>query len=564
MTGRAAISGIGAGPDRTLGLVVTAVLAGVMALPVLVSGFVAVDWTDAAERAVVGIAEALVVAVWWARGHGLPRARGRWVPVGIVAWLAASVVSTAAAAVPAAAVVRTAEWVLHVAFGTVLWAEMQRSPEVRRAWLYAAAGGFAFVLAAAFVGKLADLSGTGRDWNYGFPLVLRLRLIGIYGLVALCVGAASSLGGNRRRVGRLDLALLMLGWTGVWWSGSRSALGAALVATVLLAVAARGRRLQWGLAMGIAAALGALAAEVVSVGTEGGIGYLLLRADPTGNAEDFTSGRTDLWRTTLEAVGPHPWLGLGPDGLFGVLLPLRLSHPHNAILQAVGEWGLVGAVPFVAVLGAMVFCGAASVLGPTDDLQVDRRLAGVWLVALAATAMLDGVTYEPGFCLLGSFAAAVVYLPRGGGWAGRATRESRWRRGIGVAALAGALVMGLHLGALRAVYGPGTPSPTSARVAFVRAFPSPPVLREVVWWGKAWARSHPEAALDLADWGRRRSRTPWEFDRLEADVRLMLGDESGAWAAADRAERALDHSRRYWGLPNREVDAEGANRTPGG
>lgn len=526
---------------------VATVLTLVMVLPQIVSGLVPVDWTDAAERSVVGLAEAGAVFLWlttWRRP--IPAAPHPAIPVLVVLWLSASVLATVVAVAPAAALVRTAEWMLHVAFAIAAWDGMRRVPESRAVHLNAAAAGFVLVILWSLWGKLQDPTGSARDWSYAFPFVLRSRLVGIYGLIAICVAGRHFLRRGTTGIGPWPIILTLLGWTAVWWSGSRGAAGAGVIAVVVLAACARRRSAFLGVTV-VASALAALASIWLAVGMDGGVLTILGRTLSGGDASAFTSGRAELWRTTIEAWREHPWLGLGPDGLWSVLAPWRLSHPHNTVLQALGEWGLVGALPFLALVATLAAWGLFSLRAEADeDLRADVVVAWTYLLAWGGASMLDGLLYKPAFSLLAAFAAAVVCVPAGP-WrsADRRVRPGVWRWALSGGAALASVVLLVHLVVLRAVYAPGTPEPDSLRVRLVRTFPSPPILREVVWWGQDWVGSDPEAALDLAAWGQRHARTPWEFDRLEGDTWLQIGDEEMAAVAYARAERTVAELLRH-------------------
>jgi O-antigen ligase len=124
------------------------------------------------------------------------------------------------------------------------------------------------------------------------------------------------------------------------------------------------------------------AAQVRSVVLKVGLAFTLLLAIVVGvtliggessvtrfvdsvNASDPTTGRTQIWKTTLEIIGAHPVAGAGL-GAYGVAYTRfdprnginRPEQAHNDYLQVLADAGIVGAVFglfFIAALFRMGF-----------------------------------------------------------------------------------------------------------------------------------------------------------------------------------------------------------------
>ena len=145
-------------------------------------------------------------------------------------------------------------------------------------------------------------------------------------------------------------------------------------------VAARTRHIVLRVGLGLAL----LMAIVVGVSLIGGESSLSRFMDSV-NASDPTTGRTQVWRVTLNVIKSHPVIGVGL-GAYGVAYTpfdphngvSRAEQAHNDYLQVLADAGIIGAILglfFVVSLFRMAF-------KQRQSLDVFRR--GVATGALAA------------------------------------------------------------------------------------------------------------------------------------------------------------------------------------
>jgi O-antigen ligase len=124
--------------------------------------------------------------------------------------------------------------------------------------------------------------------------------------------------------------------------------------------------------------------------------YLVSSADTSTTS---TGTRLGLWRDAFTFIGRQPLLGVGP-GQYASLNPDPVAHPifyaHNVILDVAVEFGVLGAVAFVALFAAAI--------GAAWRRQAD--LGAALLVAYLAAGLFDDVLYFPrnGFVLAAAFA----------------------------------------------------------------------------------------------------------------------------------------------------------------
>lgn len=198
-----------------------------------------------------------------------------------------------------------------------------------------------------------------------------------------------------RRAVVLGLAAALLA-TACAMSMSRGAWIAAVVALLGLAVCepvTRRAIAAVGLALG-ATCMAALAVPA-SMPVLGVLGARIrsLR-DPTQNQYDE---RPLTWAEALRLAGEHPWLGVGPGGFqdatsssASALSANPPDHPHNLVLTALADRGVIGAaLAVVVVVGCIVAARRQLLLAPRLDAaaRTARTRSVAVLAGLAAIAV---------------------------------------------------------------------------------------------------------------------------------------------------------------------------------
>lgn len=131
-------------------------------------------------------------------------------------------------------------------------------------------------------------------------------------------------------------------------------------------------------------------------------------------ADQFTSGRVVIWQRALQGIAEAPLFGLGPSGYFFLEnRPSVYDHTHNFIIEFLVEWGIVGALLLLSILGSLAVYGlrflqAAFVAG-------DAGWVSAASVALLMTlnGLVDGVYFIllPSFIVATAFAAFPFLTP---------------------------------------------------------------------------------------------------------------------------------------------------------
>jgi O-antigen ligase len=117
----------------------------------------------------------------------------------------------------------------------------------------------------------------------------------------------------------------------------------------------------------------------------GGGESLIRGAGLSGGTGDFTSGRTQIWQTTIQVLRDHPLLGVGLDSL-GVAYTkydtasgfFRVEQAHNDYLQILTDAGIPGILCIIAFLYLLFSRGIKLISGSGSAL---RRSVGVGALA---------------------------------------------------------------------------------------------------------------------------------------------------------------------------------------
>ena len=123
-----------------------------------------------------------------------------------------------------------------------------------------------------------------------------------------------------------------------------------------------------------------------------------------------TTGRTWLWKQSLEYARDNPVLGIGPMN-FACLGPEgRVGRPHNLAMQIVSEWG-IPALGILLSLGVLLALRLFHLLRNCKDPdQPEATLSALLVCGILSALMLcavDGVFITPA----SQIAASLV-----GGW----------------------------------------------------------------------------------------------------------------------------------------------------
>jgi len=213
--------------------------------------------------------------------------------------------------------------------------------------------------------------------NYNVISVGRTAAIGVLISLALILGGFSK---RASLVGYVSLPFLTVALLASGSRGPVVALLAALVVLVVLVVQNRQlRRRLAQIAVGLGAAVVIAPLIVPSSAVDRSASFLF------GNASGLSSnGRTQLWDQALSLFYSHFWTGVGTGG-FANFAPPAIFYPHNIVLEAAAELGVLGAAVLVAFL--LLALRTAFRTWRDATTREDRVAAALILSILVATVV---------------------------------------------------------------------------------------------------------------------------------------------------------------------------------
>jgi O-antigen ligase len=319
----------------------------------------------------------------WAASH--PAAR-----IALAAWLGVGLCSAAVSVAPKVGLQQVSllvllAWLTFAVAGLVR--AQGRSAERLLAVACALGAGLALV---QFWTTILEGVASGRAFSWISPFLdfANVRFFGQYQAYALPLAALPLLMLRLTPAWRVVAGFIASGfWMLQWLAGSRAVWVGAAVAFAAAALLMGKGRLRWLAVQGglvLAGGVLYLAFDSFVLSTPGAtqVPAHLSVVDRGGQS---VSVRATLARAALQLTAAHPLAGTGP-GQFGLhYSQTDAAHPHNAPLQLLAEYGLIGGTAGIAV-GVLLAIFALRQLRTSTRLQPDPVAASV------AAALLMGLT----------------------------------------------------------------------------------------------------------------------------------------------------------------------------
>lgn len=244
------------------------------------------------------------------------------------------------------------------------------------------------------------------EWSSALPGFINVRHFGSWtGAVAAAFVTKLLFAGPKQRLSWPHF-FYFVSATMTVWSGTRAAIMALLVTAALL-VAIR-REIPSFRAVSIVAALtGAALTTAWLLLPYDDPSFLLYRAGAGLEANEITSGRTLLWTATFSKWLESPLIGWGSGSVFWeVYAGWPHTQPHNAILQFLISWGIVGATGGLWLLGRATVAASKSAIRQPSF----QPLLAI-LFALLIMSLVEGMLHYPRFIMLIMLLFAVILSP---------------------------------------------------------------------------------------------------------------------------------------------------------
>ena len=122
------------------------------------------------------------------------------------------------------------------------------------------------------------------------------------------------------------------------------------------------------------------------------------------------SGRYEMWEYAINKIMERPFFGYGPNG-FGIIAfndvnyvkGVPYNQPHNFIVQFLFEYGIVGTLLFLSLIGMLAWHCKKKLFKTRNN---NLMFSGLPIIGLTAVGMVDGSFYHPAivFYLILAFA----------------------------------------------------------------------------------------------------------------------------------------------------------------
>lgn len=130
------------------------------------------------------------------------------------------------------------------------------------------------------------------------------------------------------------------------------------------------------------------------------------------NLNQISTGRSEMWALSLQAMSASPWFGLGPYGYFFIENRSYGDQPHNFLIQFLVEWGVIGTLLLLFALILVVKKQLILFRLPQESISIDQLLAPSVVVVLSIHGLTGGTyfNYQPVICLTPALAACFLNL----------------------------------------------------------------------------------------------------------------------------------------------------------
>ncbi len=229
-------------------------------------------------------------------------------------------------------------------------------------------------------------------WPNFIPGFVHIRIYGFSLIIAIAVGTgllASSRAGKPLITICLLAGLLLL-WTALFWSGSRSGLAAFLLVfpVMFLLIKHARKALLLGLLPLVIGA--ALSSQIPAQSEAFGIFNSFEDTFKATSIDRISSGRIKEWQFVLDNIADNPVFGQGFGQRLYIVSDNMLVHvhTHNIVLEAALGWGWVGALLAAGLILLNWFAGLKKV----REFEILEYVPAFFVVnVLLVFAWLDGV-----------------------------------------------------------------------------------------------------------------------------------------------------------------------------
>lgn len=452
-----------------------------------------------------------------------PETIDRWL---LIFAAAVALVAALMSARPVPALVGSATWVCFVV-GAVVARRSARDPVCVRLLLAAIALGAALGCLAIWATWVPGTA-VNEFAHYGHA-----RLFGLHMMIGTIAGLGWwCIAPSRHREHWLACLIAITTCGGMLWSGGRTPLLAVVVGVIVWLVFAPASTRPKILRRTAIVFGGGLLLSCLHWSPEPYLGWwsAIARSAAATSADELTSTRLSFWHVTWTNIFDAPWFGHGADAYRFIQPKQDGNQPHNWPLQLALDVGLLGAVPFGALLLRQAWRGLRTEARPPLELSPQQIAAVAFTVCLVA-GLLDGVFYHAVLLMPAALLAGAAGFPAGQSSC-PAPRLVRLSARLSIAAACA--ILALHAFLIFQLWqAPPPRGPDDLRAQLLRNFPSS--VSGIDRWLSTWDRQNPDVALAWAHWAQKHSDHP---ELLHVYAAILLSRYQQFDAAKHELERA--------------------------
>lgn len=274
---------------------------------------------------------------------------------------------------------------------------------------------FPIMVILVFAAQLFFVYFSGLDsdveWGTSMPGFSNIRHIGyiMAPAIAMMTGMMYLHGKTQPSIHFGLVVIMALNVAGAIWLGSRGAVLAALVPIVMLLLfLPRARSIGFLKNLVLTLLLGVTLSQIVPHPQHQAFDAIeRQRGKADGNLNDLSAGRMKIWKATTASIPDRPIIGHGMHQFRWTEPVARklFNHPHNAILQFLYDWGLMGG----GALCLLILYGAYLILTGLKS-AADYKIPYICLwVSTCAFGMIDGVFFYPIPIILFLASSAIIF-----------------------------------------------------------------------------------------------------------------------------------------------------------
>ena len=289
----------------------------------------------------------------------------------------------------------------HLLFFIFVWDFFNRYQPDLKLFIYTLAFGSLVIMASFIIElSLSDLVEIETFFFQNPPFNSHMRHTGYQVTGVICFFLIFITQKTSPGVSLLNSLVLLFLFSFLFWLGGRGAMLSVFITTFLMIGLLQVKVIEghspFVFKLLLVMFFAFLLSELLTVYSWNGLINTYARSAVSDSINQLSTGRIEIWKSTVESLNGNWLFGLGPQGYY--FMPNRLFgvQPHNVILQFLIEWGLIGTVLFSFLLIRGFLFGIRLQLWiPQQKISIYSLAAGMVIIGLSFHALFDGTYYHP-------------------------------------------------------------------------------------------------------------------------------------------------------------------------